>query len=183
MSLALIYNYIINPNQTLLVWHYKKPILECFFIVMLSCFAQLVDVYYLGIFQKLILFMLVFFISLVILLIQSVLLDFTAQIFKLKSQSLQLFCWLGVSWLPFLLAAPTKLIVLSSNSLSYLPILISICFLVLVIVLQIITVKWLYQTTTFSSILIYFIPSGMFFALSFIFILLGSAFIFTTFFL
>jgi hypothetical protein len=150
---------------------------------MLSGFAQLIDVYYLGVFQKLILLTFVVFISLAILLIQSLLLDFTAQIFKLKSQSLQLFCWLGVSWLPFLLAAPTKLIALSSNSLSFLPICISFCSLVLVIALQITTVKRLYQTTTFSSILIYFIPSGVFFALSFICILLGGAFIFTTLFL
>jgi hypothetical protein len=175
--MQIIYNFIINPYKTPLKFKGTKPYIECFSIILLVCFVRLVDLSFLSLFQKTLFLIIMFFFSCFIITLQSAALDFVAQLFKLKSHTVALFCWLGISWLPFCLSAPAKLISNASGSLSNIATLTTLFSFCLVIFFQITTIKWIYETSTLRSILIYLIPSGIIACFSFIIILLGGAFV------
>lgn len=108
-----------------------------------------------------------------ILFIQSVTQDFIAQVLRLKPQSLSLFYWLGLSFLPYALFLPLSTIGQLENlgviaELSKFGIIIWTC------VLQVKILKLRYKTSTLISSVIYVFPVVFIIAISLILLILSA---------
>jgi hypothetical protein len=165
MISSLLYSYITNPAKTLENYSEKKPYIVFFLIILLSSFVNLL---YLDTSNNIIFSIILFFLlNCSLLFIQGIILDFFAQLFNLKSQSLTLFLWLGIAWMPMLLF-PALSIIFSRfiHNLSFINTILILCCLAL----QVMTVKTIYQVSMKKSIFIFIFPwvlaFGLFIALS-----------------
>jgi hypothetical protein len=92
-----------------------------------------------------------------ILFIQSISQDFVAQALNLKAQSLSLFYWLGLSFLPYALFLPLSTLS-SVESLAVITELSKFIIILWTCVLQIKILKHRYSTSTLISTVIYIFP-------------------------
>ncbi|MFC1770507.1 hypothetical protein ACFLZV_01340 [Candidatus Margulisiibacteriota bacterium] len=150
MFVHLLYSYITNPLKAISKWQDKKPFLAGLTIIFLVSLSNMVKAH--NALAILVQAVFLFLFSCIFLFIFSSVLDFTAQLSELKSQSLTLFLWLGISWIPFLLAPAFQLI------FDYVPGIITLVLIVISCGLQVITLKVLYQISTKKSILLFFTP-------------------------
>jgi hypothetical protein len=152
MFTEILYSYITNPRKTIFLNKNKKPISACFLIIFLVTLANIINLPY----SKFIWFIGIgfFLINCIILFIKSVIIDFIAQLFKLKSQSFKLFIWLGISNMPLILAPIFNVILKPFFPTTLITFGLFIC----TCILAIITIKVLYNTSYKTSLLIYIIP-------------------------
>ncbi|MCP4049903.1 MAG: hypothetical protein GY730_04275 [bacterium] len=159
MIFKLFYSYITNPVKTIKFNINKKPVYESIIAITLVSLAQLTQIGIRGVKYSLIMALIIFIISVVFLFFQSIVIDFIAQIFKYQAQSLKLFSWLCLTWLPWLLLPPALLIYDSLGDIFIIiPKTIIFIAYVATAALQIITIRNIYKTNTLKSLLIYLIP-------------------------
>lgn len=108
-----------------------------------------------------------------ILFIQSVTQDFIAQALNLKPQSLSLFYWLGLSFLPYALFLPLS--VLSQvGTLGIIAELAKFGIIIWTCILQIQILKSRYSTSTLISTVIYIFPVIFIIAISLLLLILSA---------
>ena len=176
MWTQLFYNYITNPLQTLERKKDSHPYSLALFSMFLIISTRLPEMTFET--ESLpIAFLFLFIAFSVLLFFESIIIDFIAQLFKLKAQSLKLFFWLAISFLPLILTVPLHLL---ETLLPYGKPLFSLahlsCF-IYSLFLQINTIKHLYGTSLKKSIFIYCIPLFLFTGLTSLFIFLTGALI------
>jgi len=109
------------------------------------------------------------------LYVQSTFLDFVAQLFRLRAQSLGLYNWYGLSILPYTLFIPLDLIL---SHFLHVHFVMTLFIFIYMGILQVVTIKKLYATNYKLSLFIYLFPILfviLFFVLAF-FIIVGSMF-------
>ncbi len=90
--------------------------------------------------------------------IQSLIFDFTAQLFHYPGQSLRAYHWLCLATLPLLIKLPLMLLSGINTSLSIFTSLIFSIAYFMSVALHIFTLKHLYQMSTRKTLFIYFLP-------------------------
>ncbi|MFC1752487.1 hypothetical protein ACFL96_03735 [Thermoproteota archaeon] len=174
-SKSILYSYITKPGKTIQERALYKPLLESILILTLfslSLISGLPILFSPGSF--IFWFLSMFSISLGIVFCHSVTLDFLAQIFRYKSQSLRLFSWFGLSVMPMLLLVPLNFLLTPlAKFVPGLAALFMLAVLVSTISLQIVTFKTLYRMSLRTSILIYFSPLLIILAFTGIMVVLG----------
>ena len=165
-----LYRYITHPKQTLATYS-EQPILRYSIVVLLLLAFMNISFFLPGILLQQLWITGIFA---WLLFSEAVMMDFIAQIFGYQGQSYRLFQWLCVSWIPFLLLPPLTLL---SHVLGITFGAAMIVILGLVLYLQIITFKELYQANNTAILGFYLVPVGVFLvAIIFFFMLMGSIF-------
>lgn len=159
MQQSLLYRYILNPVQTVRYFSKTKPVKEAFLCIAVVAFT-LVSQGIVTTFGQIIGgFFFAFILTTLALAVQSITLDFFAQLFKLRAQSLRLFCWLALSLLPLALLAPLTLMgIAAPYAVKVVAGLLKSVALIMVVVFQVITIKRLYGTSFGISIFIFLAP-------------------------
>ncbi len=178
MNWSLFYRFLIAPFKTIEEDVHSNPKFEGFLVLLLLGLFQAAQLgksffFIIGILYTLILMFSIFLLSLV--------LDFTAQCFKFKGQSLHLYHWLALSCMPLLANIP--LFLLQETSLKFMVItgLVGVILSCMTMILQLNVVKHLYKTSLKKAIVIYFMPMLVVIGAVGLLVILGSVFAFLLF--
>lgn len=90
-----------------------------------------------------------------VLIVETIVVDFIAQLFGKKAQSLRTFTWFAVGLLPSLMSVPIAVI---SQSAPMSGVLLTFCMMIWVIYLKFLTLRVLYKVSLGKAILIYLFP-------------------------
>ena len=154
----LIIRLITRPFFTLRLFSETSPIKEAFIALSLVSLAGIsnwshTQISHLGLGWA------VSFTSYVITVaLLSSILDFIAQLFKFRAQSVRLFCWLSLSLLPLTLGIPLSQFLWSFPSLTSVLTLFAFIITGGIIYFQILVIKSLYKASIGASLFIYTSP-------------------------
>jgi hypothetical protein len=153
---SFLYRFLIHPNQTLESYKTRTPAVAGLFVVFLMSFS---DFSFLGlpsVASTMWTVVLLFLGYVIVLFIQATLLDFIAQWFQPRAQSLRLFSWLAVSWLPSLGLLPlANLSAFGSAAWAGIFGLVSFIIGVYIMILQVRMIKVLYHLPRSTAFFVY----------------------------
>ena len=150
----LLYHYITSPKKTLTYHTAINPASATLLVLSLVSVSYTIHTDA----SLFILSTLLSFIGLTLLLvITSLVWDFTAQLLHCQAKSLTLFKWLGLSLLPTLLASPLYLLTPIKHPYGLISLLASL-LPIATACLQIITIQTLYEITLKKALAIFLIP-------------------------
>lgn len=148
---SFLYSYLIAPVRTIEISPQIKPVKASLFIIFLFSLGSNLGINLSPGKPVFLLIGATFLLQLIIIGLESMMIDFIAQCFGLKPQSLSLFTWLGLSLLPCLLVTPFSLlhhVELFPNILFFFLLLFVIGF---TFYLQIKTISILYNVSSFKA--------------------------------
>jgi hypothetical protein len=155
MNTAFLYRYLTAPfKQTAENLHYtpKYEALLVMILLGMTCGAEIGGKFFI------ILGFLFTLLGMGMIFIQSLIFDFTAQLFHYPGQSLRAYHWLCLSNLPLLIKLPLFLLSGIHTSLSIMTSLVALLAFFMSLSLHIFSLKHLYQMSTRKAIFIYFLP-------------------------
>lgn len=176
-----LFDYLVNPIETLHFYACKKPARAAMLVLVLVAMAHLTSFAWNQLWIAVMAWSISYLFVLIFTFFESIILDFAAQLMQRESQSLNLFYWLSLAWLPMLLK-PVLGLLNAALAYRFEPF-FSAMQLVLfsaVVVLQFLTVRYLYKMSFLRSMVIYIFPLLMVvFAFGFLFVVVGfSLFLF-----
>lgn len=156
--LRLLYLYILQPNRVLSLCKTKTPVKTALFFLLLSSIGDLPGFFTTG--SELVFTLAVLFLLNTLFVTWLALgWDFLAQWFGSQGQSLRLWAWISLSFIPTsIFIGLSPLYELSNTLLSSLLTILAIATTLYVIYLQIRTIKTLYNLPTNRALLVYFGP-------------------------
>ncbi len=144
------YRYLTDPRATLT--EFKTPPRYAVLVVLILSSISMVSL--LTPFLVLELFLQGVFLA-VVLMVETIVVDFIAQLFGKKAQSLRTFKWFCVALIPTLMSVPISVIVLSSPFLGGTLTLVMVLW---VFYLKFLSLRLLYEVSLGRAILIYLFP-------------------------
>lgn len=159
MTAQIFYNYILNPGRSIQLYK-DRPIGTLAFLC-LGLFSVMSTLQGRPGSGAEIFFQLISSLCgiALVLVLMSVAVDFIAQWFRLQGQSMRLFQWLSLSFLPILLYVPLDVVFsVLPAAMDFLQAISRIVVTAGVVLLQILTLQKLYQISTGRSVLIYCLP-------------------------
>ena len=165
-SITLLYHYILNPKQTILT-HKGRSIWKSTVIVLALVAFSAIDLWRPGlVFQE----MFIMLITAIWIIMGSLFFDFVAQICGYQGQSLKLFQWLSLAWIPLLLMPALNLIQTGVQVPGFYFLILCLC-----LGLHFVTIKHLYGASNLASVVILLSPLLAFFSLLFLLSLSAGA--------
>jgi hypothetical protein len=155
MNWTLFYRFLLSPFKTIAEEVHSNPKVEAFVVLVLLGLFQAAQ---LGKSFFVVVGLLYTLLGMFMIFVQSLVLDFTAQCFKFKGQSLHLYHWLALSCMPMLANIPLYLLHQTNLKPIFLISLFGIFLTGFTITLQVSVVKHLYKTSLKKALFIYFMP-------------------------
>ncbi len=157
-SLWFYHSYILRPFRSIHFFSQKIPLKEGILSLILVAATGLPQLSFVSATSLSFSWLLLILGLIVLLLFQSFLIDFFAQGFKGKAQSLKLFSWLCLSLLPFTLLTPFHLLLSFFTGLTPVIEFIFIGLSGISIAIQISTIRTLYHFSIPLTVFLYLVP-------------------------